>query len=131
MNLFCYGTLIHPQIISAVIGRLPRSEPARLNGYQIYSVKSTPYPALINCDTATVDGIVYQGLSPGEMQLLDDYEGDEYQRRQSVLLIGDNRLSAWVYVYKSQYRNRLAGQGWDYTQFVERHLSVYLARFGQ
>lgn len=131
MNLFCYGTLMHPQIIDAVVGRLPQSKPTSLKGYQIYSLTSAPYPAIIKCDNATVEGVIYLDLSETEIHLLDRYEGNEYQREQSELVGGNGFWSACFYVYKPQYKSHLASRGWDYAHFVQQHLSHYLQRLRQ
>jgi Gamma-glutamyl cyclotransferase, AIG2-like len=46
-NLFVYGTLMAPEVVQTLIGRLPKQQPARLFGYRRHPVKSHVFPGLI------------------------------------------------------------------------------------
>lgn len=101
-----------------LIGRLPDGEPALLPGYSAYTVNGANYPAIVPEPHAETAGLIYFGLTPGELKKLDDYEGGEYlRRRQTVVLSsGQRKISAWVYVLKPVYRARLSGKVWTFPQ---------------
>ncbi len=39
MSAFVYGTLQYPQVLQALISRVPRMEPAVIRGYQRHSIR--------------------------------------------------------------------------------------------
>jgi len=55
------------------------------------------YPGLIEAE-GRVPGELFQVLDPTAWPILDEYEGEEYERRRTVLL--EPRAEAWVYVYR-------------------------------
>ncbi len=52
--LFAYGTLMFPAVIKSVIGRIPDSRPAVINGYQRLKVAGELFPGLIREDSTSV-----------------------------------------------------------------------------
>lgn len=54
------------------------------------------YPALVTGE-GRVEAELFQVLNPAVWSILDDYEGDEYTRRQVRLL--DPPGQAWTYLY--------------------------------
>lgn len=127
-RLFCYGTLRLPQIMRAVIGRVPGHRPAAAPGYACYAVKGRPYPALVPEEGAAASGVLYEGLTREEIVKLDDYEGPEYRRRLiGIEAPGGQTVTAWGYVWKARYRSRLTSNEWDIKAFERRDLPAYLS----
>lgn len=94
-SLFVYGSLMAPEVIRAVIGRVPASCPAVLSGYVRHPVRNQAYPGLIPCqrqqsmddddvqgdmESSSTTGLLYKDLSDLEICRLDRFEGDEYSR---------------------------------------------------
>ncbi|OOQ85628.1 putative disease resistance protein Aig2 [Penicillium brasilianum] len=92
--LFCYGTLMAPQMLHRVIHGSPKPEPwqkslirfqpALLHGYRRHRVRGADYPGIVaesdpesTSDTAVLGVLVY-GLTDGDIYRLDKYEGSEY-----------------------------------------------------
>ena len=73
VSLFAYGTLQLPDVLQAVVGQRWRGEPALLVGYGRYRLRGKPYPAIIAEPAGNVAGLLYGGLGPGELALLDSY----------------------------------------------------------
>lgn len=104
-KLFTYGTLRDPATQQRLLGRsLGAGEADTLRGYrlakltgihEVYSILQ-PHPG------STVDGILFQ-VTPQELEQLDDYEGDAYQR-VSVTLISKTRAWAYIENPKSSFR---------------------------
>ncbi|KAJ5906653.1 uncharacterized protein N7473_003569 [Penicillium subrubescens] len=95
--LFCYGTLIAPQMLHRVIHGSPnpepwqkaliRFQPALLHGYRRHRVRGADYPGIVaetdpkteseSAESAVLGVLVY-GLTDGDIYRLDKYEGGEY-----------------------------------------------------
>ena len=116
--LFAYGTL-RKGFQSEVAGKVDQ--------YRLYlgtgKVKATmydlgDYPGAIKTDDNTIEGDVFELLDEEVLQVLDEYEGDEYIREMvSIEMNPGENLTAWIYWYngtfdagkliKGDYRNYL------------------------
>lgn len=99
-RLFCYGTLQSPEVVTAVIGRVPVSQPAVLHGFARYAVTGESYPAVRPKKNSQTRGLLYTGLTPAELRKLDRFEGVEYRRQSHPVAAGGvPRIPAYVYVW--------------------------------
>lgn len=93
---------------------------ARLNGFQRHRVKDMDYPAVIaSNDDSSVLGTVVYNVTEREMQYLDVFEGDEYERKEVEIqdLDTGRRVKANVYVWTAGVE-KLDPQEWDFEDFV-------------
>ena len=113
-ELFCYGTLCAPEIMRAVIGRVPPSRGAVLHSFACYRVSGKAYPAVVPDQVSSTAGLLYFGLAESELKKLDAYEGAEYLRqRQPINAAPDQQpVQAWVYVIHPLCRARLSRTVW-------------------
>jgi gamma-glutamylcyclotransferase (GGCT)/AIG2-like uncharacterized protein YtfP len=154
-TLFCYGTLMAPQVMQTLLHRLPPSQPAFLSGYVRYPVRNVLYPGIVAASgnmehtssnseqpSAVVKGVLYRDLTPEEMKILDWFEDVEYTRRTVSVTIqkdaSDEKTIAasnehakettYVYVWTDPLEKLewQAGKDWDYTTFAHEHLEYYL-----
>lgn len=95
---FFYGTLMHPQILLHVVGNDGAHLalcPAILSDFARHRVQHVDYPGIIPCSKSeqifkrvltseerSVRGILVMGLTTSDMNALDNFEGDQYVRRQ-------------------------------------------------
>jgi gamma-glutamylcyclotransferase (GGCT)/AIG2-like uncharacterized protein YtfP len=86
-----------PEIIRAVIDRPVLGIPVRLKDVQRVRVQHEVYPAIIPCNGASVDGVLYENLSQSEMASLDLFEGVEYERRVITVVVNGRSLDAETY----------------------------------
>ncbi len=94
-DLFVYGTLGHPALVRAVIGRVPPRQRAVLPGYRVERVLGQDWPtALSGGDGAA--GQLLSGLNPGEVSRLTYYEEafGFRSRRVEVVTNGGDRVQA-------------------------------------
>ncbi len=124
--LFAYGTLINSEILHRVIGSVPASEPARLNGFQARCVKGATYPGLLRYVGGTTNGMLYQGLSESQWKKLDRFEGPEYERIEVEVIVGGNVETAQTYLYKSTLLKNLEPCVWDYKKFMQKGRQRFL-----
>lgn len=98
-RLFAYGTLQNPEVCRGLIGRNPESAPAELCGYERRAVRGESYPAILPNPHASVRGRVLHSLSHDEMAVLDDYEGDEYERIRVEVRGQGGVMEVWTYIW--------------------------------
>ncbi|WP_188860944.1 gamma-glutamylcyclotransferase family protein [Marinobacterium nitratireducens] len=129
-KLFTYGTLMVPDVIELVLGRRAGDTArAALPDYGCYRVHERQFPAILAERGHITHGCVYLDLTPAELQRLDGYEGELYDRRRVHVQLPDGAtLDVWTYVLRRQYRRLLSPEGWDFEHFVEHQLEFFLHR---
>ncbi|WP_462185671.1 MULTISPECIES: gamma-glutamylcyclotransferase family protein [unclassified Frankia] len=126
--LFVYGTLLFPEVVRALIGRVPQAGPATVTGWRAARLRDRLYPGLV--PTAEADGpdratagLVLLGLAPRERAILDAFEGEAYEARPLVLADG---LPAMAYLWRDLAE--AMPENWDARVFADRHLTDYALR---
>ena len=149
-SVFCYGSLMAPEVIQTLIGRVPLSQSAHLCGgaFRRHPVRNHMFPGLIvrstdnkntaNTTTERVQGVLYRDLSVNEMQRLDWFEGDEYDKIPcTVELVDDDDdernneqivVSTQVYLWANPVAELDLTRPWSYERFREKNLATYLER---
>ena len=94
-SLFCYGTLLDPQVQRRVIGRTVESRPDALPGYRkdMLLLGCASYYIAVPDPRGEIQGGVIE-VTRDELVRIDRYEGDEYERVKVTLVSGKE---AWVY----------------------------------
>lgn len=131
-NIFTYGSLMYAPVWQRVVRDEYQSQVAVLRGYSRYAVKGEDYPAIIPSDVSDQQqGQVYLDISLSDLQRLDEFEGEYYQRL-SVELETDaaELIAADAYVLKPEYRHILADNLWDVDAFEHQGLKRFLQRYG-
>lgn len=98
-HLFAYGTLLEKEVQLSVFSRPLGGLKDKLSQYKISDFKvAGQYPTLDHTrdEKDTINGEVY-ALTPDELKIADQYEGDAYERIEVVLGSGKK---AWVYIAK-------------------------------
>jgi gamma-glutamylcyclotransferase (GGCT)/AIG2-like uncharacterized protein YtfP len=126
--LFTYGTLQVSEIFEHIVGRALASCPALLEGYARYRVDQRVYPAIVRQAGARVPGLLYSGLDARELEHLDVYEGELYERTRLEVHVASGMIEAWTYVLGDAHLGQLAPDPWDLETFQRDHLASYLAR---
>lgn len=123
MPLFTYGTLLFPEVLRALVGRVPQSHIASANGWRVAALKNRTYPGLVATPGETAHGRLLTGLSDDEWRLLDNFEDCRYELRRIMLLGGQNSL-AYVWVDDTE----ACSSTWDIHSFALNHLPTYVKR---
>ncbi len=129
-HCFAYGSLMCPDILARVIGRAVPGEAARLDGYRRLAVAGEEYPGLVEAAGHSVTGVLYRDLDAAAWRRLDEFEGEEYERvRVDLLLAGRDASSAWVYLFRPEYRHRLIDRDWDFEAFRREGKARFSTRY--
>jgi gamma-glutamylcyclotransferase (GGCT)/AIG2-like uncharacterized protein YtfP len=123
-DLFVYGTLKFPDVLRALLGRIPDNCPVALDGWRAAALARRPYPGLVQAN-ATVQGMLLTGLKAEELQVLDEYESGPYDLRQ--LSLTDGR-PAWCYVWTDA--TVVLASDWSADQFASEHLPRFVVQVG-
>ncbi len=101
-----------------------------LRGFSRWAVKRELYPAVVQDNDGTVNGVVYLNVPDSAWNRLDQYEGEMYNR-QSVDIVSDNgeTIYAEIYVLQPGFINQLDGSDWDFDDFVANGKAIFQQRF--
>jgi len=127
-NVFVYGTLLAEEVVQAILKRIPTTVPAILWDYKRVCVRYRTYPAIIPAKGVKLHGKVLLNLGKEEVDLLDQFEDAEYKNTKVEVLRTDTNqlIEANVYVWCSS-EHSLDLTDWDYQQFREKNLRVFLS----
>ncbi len=132
-NVFTYGTLVIPEVIEAVTGRLFPHRRAVLGGFSRYRVRGQVFPAITPDPEGSTRGVLYREVGSDSLKLLDRFEADLYHRRRVQVTVADTaraedrEVEAWAYILAPGQQAQLTGEPWDPAEFSTRHLATYLA----
>jgi gamma-glutamylcyclotransferase (GGCT)/AIG2-like uncharacterized protein YtfP len=130
MNVFTYGSLILPSVMTAVTGKRFQMLRAHLKNYARFKVKEESYPGIVRRKGATTDGIVHRDVDDLSLKLLDGFEG-EFYKRISVRVEVDQEgpLTAETYSISPEHLHLLTSEPWDLDEFKRNHLQEFLQNY--
>ena len=127
MRLFCYGTLMFPEVMQRVTGRHFEGSPVILDDYGCYTVNGHAFPGVVRESGAVTQGLVYVGIGDTLLHRLDLFEGDLDERRRVCVPATTGRpLQARAYVVPAASRGLLSRQSWDRQTFEREHTNTSL-----
>ena len=124
-NIFVYGTLLSPEIITKLTGKTFKTTPAVLSGYKKYCVKDFDYPAVIQIDDSITSGMVLENVDDYSLYVISFYEGNEYEKLKVNINLNDESKEVLVFVWvKGQ--ELLENKEWDFHHFQKNKLKYYI-----
>lgn len=105
---------------------------ARLHHYSRHPVKDCVFPATIPNPEKSVDGYLLENLSSKDVELLDWFESDEYNRQVVQVCVNPNggngkMVEALAYIWQPHLMDELElDQGWSFEHFCKENLDWYL-----
>lgn len=118
-DLFAYGTLQFPQVLNALLDRVPDYRPAWLAGWRAARLRGLSYPGLVPGGAAS--GVLLTGLSDAEWRILDAYEDREYDL--IAVLLAD---TATALTYRYTANELVTAQDWSADDFARCHLPGFV-----
>lgn len=120
--LFAYGTLMFPAVIQSVVGRVPMSRPATIQGYRRLEVTGESFPGLIEGDGASIEGLLYFDLGKDEWERLTAFEDDFYDLEEVTVFSAQETVHALAYIVPPARKSVLSGKAWNPEDFRKNHL---------
>ena len=125
--LFTYGTLEIPEVMHVITSQEFPTQPAVLNDYARYKLKSGSYPAVVYEEGAEVVGTVYFEIDELALFKLDRYEDFCYQRQKVEVILQDNEIKeVMAYIVPEENKDLLSRVDWDKQQFIRDELESFL-----
>ena len=125
-TLFFYGTLRAAEIRSAVLGYdLPTGQltDAVLENYQVRRVEGALYPLLVPAAGEKAIGILATNLDRLAIQMLDQFEGNHYNRSALQVHTAAGFVEADVYLPDDTL---LAAESWDFDRWYKNDMTAFL-----
>ncbi|MCB2130189.1 MAG: NUDIX domain-containing protein [Rhodobacteraceae bacterium] len=117
-GLFFYGTLCHPPLLRAVLGRDADVVPANLPGHGVFWVKGHAFPTITE-GGGTASGVYFDNPTETDLARLDFYEGGfAYVTRKMTVMTGAGPREALVYFPPEGGGE--TGEPWQLQDWVER-----------
>lgn len=127
MHVFTYGILMFDPVWQGLVRGRYASREAVLRGYRRLRVKGADYPGLWpGAPEDAVQGRLYLDVAAADLEVLDEFEGPEYDRCLLDCDSSGRSLQAAVYVFRPHLGARLEETEWQPEAFRE----AALARFG-
>lgn len=127
--LFAYGSLQVEEVMEAVTGRRFTGRPATLPGHRRRLLHGCTYPGVVVDRLESTPGVLFEALAASDLEILDLFEGEPYERRVVQLEIAGPecaRPTAFVYVVRDECAALMSGTPWDLATFEERSLATFL-----
>ena len=111
-----------------VEGNFEKSK-GQISGYRRVAVKDEEYPGLI-AGEGIVAGCIWYGVDNNNLQRLDLFEGDYYERIpvQAINEAGDS-IEVSVYRFKKDFHGLLVKKDWDVNEFERSGLNKFIERY--
>ncbi len=117
-------------IIQGVLGRSLDPHVASVKGYQRYCVQNRVYPAMVKgSGDDFVRGIAYLDIDSHQLRLLDQFEGEMYQRVLLEAILTEQSIMAYAYICKPTYQHLLTSEIWTLDCFREDAQQEFLNSF--
>ncbi|HCL27784.1 MAG TPA: gamma-glutamylcyclotransferase [Candidatus Latescibacteria bacterium] len=129
VHVFAYGSLMIPRVMDRVAGRLFVQEPAQLQGYARYALRGETYPGLVEEEGVATDGVLWRDIGDDDLQRLDTFEGEWYERRTVWVVVGADQVQAETYVLIRTQQHRVSRRSWSRNRFESRYLQNFLANY--
>jgi gamma-glutamylcyclotransferase (GGCT)/AIG2-like uncharacterized protein YtfP len=130
MNVFTYGSLMIPSVMAAVTGKHFKVLKACLNHYARFRVEGECYPGIVHQTGAATGGVVHCDVDDRSLELLDDFEGELYERiAVRVELDRNGTMSAATYIFAREHLQLLSSEAWDFEKFKREHLQEFLKTY--
>jgi gamma-glutamylcyclotransferase (GGCT)/AIG2-like uncharacterized protein YtfP len=127
--LFVYGTLMADEVLVALLGRAPARRQARIHGFVRGCVRGEAFPAVLRAGAEqSVDGLLIENLLPRELEALDFYEDEGYERITIPVTTADGTVvEAMMYLWPQAQADEVdRDRAWSYADFRETRLESFV-----
>ena len=127
--VFFFGTLMHDEVLEAVLDRqvaTHETRPATLAGFRRERAAQASYPVLVEDPAASVTGRLLERASRRCIWRINHFEDDEYRARRLTVLSHGSRIEAWVFLPLDHVATmRPSGEPWHLDSWAAAHLDGY------
>ena len=99
--------------------------PARLQGFEVRRVSGAFYPMIVASASDDIVEVIMTAIDSGDLDRLDRFEGDDYQRIHVLAEISGQPCPVQIYQASAHL---LAAERWDFHHWYENELVQFLSR---
>lgn len=126
-KLFVYGSLMNSEVLFSLLNRTFTMKKAKLSGYQCLAVTGVCYPGVRPRKGGVVVGALISGLDQQHLNILDQFEGGQYQRVEVEVETDVGQYQRCeTYAFKPEYYHLLTNIGWSNEDFREKHMQAFI-----
>lgn len=129
MNIFTYGTLMSEEIWNNVVIAKYKFDKAKLSGFGKKKLKDREYPGLIRCEGSITDGVIYYDVAEEDVNRLDKFEGEEYERVKVIVEKDSDAIEAFTYLYKNEFSENILRLEWSYDDFLKNGFESFRNKY--
>ena len=127
IDLFVYGTLMFPQVVTVLTGLTPMYVPAVAYNTKRLRLRNQVYPGLGNRSGSSTQGYLLRNLDDASWRIIEAFEGNEYERGPVTIETAGNSVRAHTFFVRTDCQDRLLDLPWDPEAFLRYELDTYLA----
>ena len=128
-HLLTYGSLMFKDVWKRLIQSEYKADRATISGYARRCVKGDEYPAVFPANES-VTGVVYFDISDEDMQILDAFEGEYYERKTLTASLGNHQsIPVEVYILKEQYYHIVDDTLWSELHFAQEGIKRFIENY--
>ena len=110
-----------------VIGRRTLGRGATLNGYARFLMRGERFPAIVAQAGGETRGLLFDDIRPEELDGLDAYEGEMFQRLSVQVALAEGGASeGLVYVLRPEHLDRLTREPWEVERFAAEEVDRFM-----
>ena len=127
-HVFTYGSLMFAPVWSKLVKGSYCATKGELHRYARRCVKGEDYPVILRADEK-VQGVVYYDVNDEDMQILDDFEGEFYERITVDIVTHTQTIQAEVYALKEAYFSIIDDKPWSEEAFEKEGIKRFLENY--
>jgi hypothetical protein len=121
-QLFAYGTLQFGPVLEELLGRVPDAEFAVARGWRVAALPGRLYPGLVPQPGRMAGGLVLDGLTRAEWEIIDAFEDTEYVLRPIELIGRADPVPSYLWTAE------VIRNDWRPEVFAANHLDRFVWR---
>lgn len=129
MNIFTYGTLMSEEIWNNVVMENYKFDKTKLSGFSKKKLKDREYPGLIKSEGSITDGVIYYDVAEEDVNRLDKFEGEEYERVKVIVEKDSDAIEAFTYLYKNEFSENILRLEWSYDDFLKKGFESFRNKY--
>lgn len=113
-----------PEVVEALLKRVPHMEPATIIGYRRYALKGRSYPGMVAFKNFEQPGQLMVDVTDKELAILDNYEGNEYQRLTAQVKYKNSLIDTNVWIWSGS--DAVTSNPWDYDHWRSHEMKKFM-----
>lgn len=129
MNVFCYGPLGQPEIMSALTGRTVQGNPVFLDGFEFGTISPDALPGAYPAEGGRISGALYSGLTDQDFKVLNNFHDSYFEYTDNLTVTprigGPSPAASWI--IPDRHKDIMSRKAWSLEAFRRTDLPRFVA----